>query len=66
MQESGSVFSAAVSKMQAGKQLQCVLAERLKMVFHVNYTEEIGMIVSYTILLKVMHRIIKIFKNHSH
>lgn len=66
MQESGSVFSAAVSKMQAGKQLQDVLAERLKMVFHVNYTEEICVIVSYTILLKVMHRIIKILKNHSH
>ena len=48
MQESGSVFSAAVSKMQAGKQLQHVLAERLKMVFHVNYTEEICVIVSYT------------------
>ena len=63
MQESGSVFSAAVSKMQD------VLAERLKMVFHVNYTEEICVIVSYTILLKVMHRFIENFKklqNHSH
>ena len=60
VQESGSVFSAAVSKTQD------VLAERLKMVFHVNYTVEICVIVSYTILLKVMHRIIKILKNQSH
>ena len=66
MQESGSVFSAAVSKMQAGKHLQDVLAERLKMVFHINYTEEICVIVSYTILLKVIHRIIEILKNRSH